>query len=110
MPCATAIPRSRKGADLVHRGCALANETGAHAVQALKIELLGRLCRHEPHRWPLHGFGDRLGIPEIVLVALEESLHIFRWHQPGVVMSANAGLHAIEAEWDIGEPVLKLAA
>jgi hypothetical protein len=47
-------------------------------MQALKIELLGCLRRHEAHRWPLLGFGDRLGVPEIVLIALEKSLHIFR--------------------------------
>ena len=110
----------QEGADFVHRGCALANEAGAHPMQALKIELLGRLRRDKPHRWPLYGLRNRLGVPEIVLVAFEESLHIFRRHQPGVVakgdqlpaqmMSANTGLHADQAGRDIGEPPLKLAA
>ena len=46
-------------------------------------ELLG--VRHEPHCWPLHGFRNRLSVPEIVLVALEERRHIFGRHQPGVM-------------------------
>jgi hypothetical protein len=89
-------------------------------VQGLKIELLGRLYRHKPHRWPLHGLRNRLGIPQIVLIALQERLYILGRHQPGVMakgdqlsaqmMSANAGLHADEAGWHIGQSVLKLAA
>ena len=86
----------------------------------MQIELLLRLGCHEAHGWPLHCFSSRLGIAVIVLVALEEGLHIFGWHQPGIVpkrdqlpahmVRASAGLHADQAGRKISKAVLKLTA
>jgi len=73
-------------------------------VQCLKVELLGGLCRHELHRWPLHGLGDGLRIAEVVLLSLRIGPHVLRRHQPGILaecfklatemMRTDTGLHA----------------
>ena len=87
-------------------------------MERLQVELIGRLRRHELHRRPLHRFGDRLRIAEVVLLSLRIGTHVLRRHQPGVVakplqlptemMCADAGLHADQARRHIGEPRLDL--
>jgi hypothetical protein len=37
--------------------------------QHLQVELIGGLCCHEIHRRPLHRFGNRLRIAEVVLLS-----------------------------------------
>ena len=64
----------------------------------------GDLGRHELHRRALHGFGNRFGIIEVVLLSLAIGADIFGRHQPGIVtkrcefaaqvMCADAGFHA----------------
>src|SRR5215510_12342583 len=73
-------------------------------MQRLQIELLGGLGGYEAHGRALHGFGDRLRIAEVVLVALQVGSDIAGRHQPGIVaecleppaqmMGADAPLHA----------------
>src|SRR5260221_12932167 len=43
------------------------------------------LGRHELHRRALHGFGNRFGIIEVVLLSLAIGADIFGRHQPGIV-------------------------
>jgi hypothetical protein len=40
------------------------------------------LCRHELHRWALHGFGNRFGFIEVVLPSPAIEANIFGRHQP----------------------------
>lgn len=47
-------------------------------MQRLDVELVDRLDRHKAHGRPLHGLGDRLGVAEVVLLALHERLHELR--------------------------------
>ena len=49
----------QEGADLIDDASALTHQPLTHAVQRLQIELIGGLRRHQLHRWPLHGLGDR---------------------------------------------------
>src|SRR6266478_1244729 len=67
-----------EAADLVDHTRTLADEARAHAMQSQKIHLLWRLDRHKMHGWPLHGFRNRLRIAVVVLVTLEERLHVLR--------------------------------
>ena len=88
-------------------------------MQRLQIQLLGGLGRHELHRRALHGFGNRFGVIEVVLLSLAIGADIFGWHQPGIVtkrcevaaqvMGADAGFHADQARRYIGEPGFHLA-
>ncbi len=76
-------------------------------MQRLQIQLLRGLGRHELHRRALHGFGNRFGIIEVVLLSLAIGADIFGRHQPGIVtkrcefaaqvMCADAGFHADQA-------------
>jgi hypothetical protein len=54
-------------------------------MQRLQIQLLRGLGRHELHRRALHGFGNRFGIIEVVLLSLAIGADIFGRHQPGIV-------------------------
>src|SRR5947209_2075910 len=58
----------QEGADLVDDAGALADEALAHSMQRLQIELFGRLGGDELHRRALNGFGDCLGVAEVVLL------------------------------------------
>jgi hypothetical protein len=64
-----------EGADLVDNRGALADETGAHPVQGLQVELFGRLGGDKAHGCALDGLGDGFGVAEVVLVALGERFH-----------------------------------
>ena len=88
-------------------------------MQRLQIQLLHSLGRHELHRRALHGFGNRFGIMEVVLLSPAIGADIFGRHQPGIVtqrcefaaqvMGADAGCHADQARRYIGEPRFHLA-
>ena len=70
-----------------------------HGGRLLRLALHG----HEAHGRPLGGLADRLGIRHVVLLALDERLHVGRRDQPHLVaeladraapvMRARAGLH-----------------
>ena len=108
-----------EGTNLVDDAGALRHQPLAHPMQRLQIQLLRGLGRHELHRRALHGFGNRFGIIEVVLLSLAIGADIFGRHQPGIVtqrcefaaqmMRADAGFHADQARWYIGEPRFHLA-
>ena len=66
-PCLTGIPRSnqQEGANLIDDASALADQSLAHAMHSLQIELFGSLRCHKLHRRALNGLGDRLRIAEV---------------------------------------------
>src|SRR5439155_2207605 len=107
-----------EAADLVDHTRTLADEARAHAMQSQKIHLLWRLDRHKMHGWPLHGFRNRLRIAVVVLVTLEERLHVLRRDQthivasglqlPADVMGTRTGLHADQAARNIGQTAFEL--
>lgn len=88
-------------------------------MQRLQIQLVRGLGRHELHRGALHGFGNRFGIIEVVLLSPAIGADIFGRHQPGIMtkrcefaaqmMCADAGFHADQARRHIGEPHFHLA-
>jgi hypothetical protein len=61
----------QKGADLIGDAGALTDQSLAHAMQRLQIELIGGLRGDELHARALHRFGDRLRIAEVVLLPFE---------------------------------------
>src|SRR5262249_19463180 len=69
-PCLTGIPRSNRKADLIDDASALADQSLAHAMHRLQIELFGSLRCHKLQRRALNGLGDRLRITEVVLLSL----------------------------------------
>src|SRR5262245_66586438 len=87
---------------------------------SLQVKLIRSLGSDEPHRRTLHRLGDRLGIAEVVLLALAVRSHVFRRHQASVVakrlklatemMRADAGLHADQAWRQVGKPRFQVAA
>jgi hypothetical protein len=89
-------------------------------MQGQEVNLLRRLDRHEVHGRPLHSFCNGLGIPVVVLVPLEEWLHVLRRDQANVVskrgelagdvMRSRTCFHADQAARNVGEPALKLSA
>jgi hypothetical protein len=89
-------------------------------VQRLKVELIGGLNGNELHCRPLHRFGNRLGIVEVVLLPLGIGPHILCRHQSGIVpergelaaemMCPDASLHADQTGWEVGEPRLDLTS
>ena len=66
----------------------------------------------------MHRLSDGLGIPVVVLVALEERLHVLgrdeahvmaeRLQLPADVVGPGAGLHADQARWDVGQALSEL--
>jgi hypothetical protein len=110
----------QEGTDLIDDAGALADQSRAHTMQRLQIELLGGLGRHELHRRALHRFSDRLGIAIVVLFTFAIRAHVFRRHQSGIVakrlqfaaqvMRPGARLHADEARLQVGEASFHLAA
>ena len=89
--------------DCIDQGRPPPPEPFAHPVEGLEV-LLGDVCdRHKAHRRPRHRFGDRFGIPQIVLVRFHVRFHKLWRHQldlmavrskaarPG--MGATAGFH-----------------
>src|SRR6516165_3200365 len=107
-------------ADLIDDTGALTDQSLAHPMQRLKVELVSALGGDELHGRALHRFRDRLGIAIVVLFTFAIRAHIFRRHQPGVMakrlkvaaemMRADAGFHPDQAWPYIGEPRFDLAA
>jgi hypothetical protein len=106
--------------DLIDDAGALRDQPRPHPMQRLQIQLFSRLGRDEPHRRPLHRFGDRLGTAEVVLLSFRVRPHILRRHQPGIVIKgpelsaqlvrADAGFHPNQARRHIREPCVHLGA
>ena len=66
----------KKTADLVDHSCTIADEAGPNAMERLEIQLIVGFYWNTACRGTLHGFGDCVGIPEVVLVALPERFGI----------------------------------
>src|SRR6185436_10001106 len=108
----------QEGADLIDDAGALADQPLPDPVQRLQIELVRRLSRNELHGWPLHSFGDRFSIAEVILLPFRIGADVFCWHQPGIVakaiefatemMRANAGFHADQARRQVSKSVFHL--
>jgi hypothetical protein len=69
-------------AQSIHQHCALSNQPLPTSVQQYSGLLFNRLGRHEAHRRPHNRLANGLRIRSVVLVPLDVSLHILRWHQP----------------------------
>src|SRR5215472_13650613 len=67
-------------ADLIDDASALTDQPLTHAVERLRIKLLGGLCRDELHSRALHCLGDCLGVPEVILLSLGIRAHVLRRH------------------------------
>lgn len=99
-------------AQLVHQHGAHADQPRPDPVQALHVELLLRLQRHEAHGRARGRLGDRLGIAVVVLLRLDVGADVLGRHQPdGVplhgeqpaeVVGAAAGLHRHHAGRQLG--------
>ena len=110
----------QEGADLIDDAGALADQSLAHTVQRLQVELVGGLDCDELHGRALDSLGDGFRIAEVVLLSLRIGAHVLRRHQSGVVakhlelatemMRADAGLHPDQARRQVGEPRFHLAA
>jgi hypothetical protein len=82
--------------------------------------LIGRLDRHEPHRWACHGLTDGGCVGSIVFRPSDIALHVARRHQAhGVtelgdftcpMMSGSAGFHADQARGNLAKEVNDLLA
>jgi hypothetical protein len=68
-------PLQKKGPDLVGDSRALTHQPRANAMRRLQVELVNGPGWHKPHGRPLHGFGNRLGIAEVIHLALAEGEH-----------------------------------
>src|SRR5436190_12558073 len=60
----------QEGADLIDDAGTLTDQSFAHTMQRLQVELLGGLRGDELHGRALHRLGDRLRITEVVLLSL----------------------------------------
>src|SRR6516162_581844 len=65
-----------EAAKLIDHSRPIANQARAHAMQRLQVELIVRLDRHTARRRALHSFCNRVGITEVILVALSKRLGI----------------------------------
>src|SRR5258705_767271 len=109
-----------KRANLIDHASALRHEALANAVQRLQVELIDRLDRDKLHGRALHCLGNGFGIPEVVLLSLRVGAHVVGWHQshvmahlselPAEMVGSDTGLHADQADRQVGETNLDLAA
>ncbi len=89
-------------------------------MQRLQVQLIVGLHRNAACRWPLYGFRDRVGVSEVVLVALTKRLGISWRHLlyfvterdqlSGNIMCCHSGLDANQAPRRVGKPCYDPAA
>jgi hypothetical protein len=70
---------------LVDQGGSFADKPITDTMQRLHVELVGALQLDEAHGRPGGGFGDRFGVPVVVLLRLDVWADIFRRHQPDLM-------------------------
>ena len=97
----------KKATNLVDHSCPIPDQTRPHAVQRLQVQLIVGLYRHATCRRALYSFRDRLGVSEVVLVALPKRPGISRRHLfdlvterkqlPGHVVRGHAGFDPDQA-------------
>ena len=68
----------KETAKLIDHSCPIANQPRTHPMQRLQVELIICLDRNAARRRPLHSLRDRVGVSEVVLVALSKRLSISR--------------------------------
>ena len=78
-----------KAADLIDHGRSLADQARSHPVQCLQIKLIVGLHWNAAGGRPLNSLGDRVGISEVVLVALPERFGIGWGYLPYVMTERN---------------------
>src|SRR6266446_2047943 len=89
-------------------------------MQGLQVELLDALGGYKAHGRAPHRLGYRFRVPEVVLMALDERLHVLRRHQLRVMaqrqelaaemMGPDTSLHPDQARRHVREAGLDLAA
>ena len=89
-----------QAADLVRLRRALTDQLRADAVHRLDILLCRALQRHEAHPRAAHGFADRLGVQQVVLVALHVGLDELRGDE----------LHAQPPPLELAPPMVRRTA
>src|SRR5271154_4729188 len=108
------------GSERVDQLGALTDQKIPRSMQHQYGLLIGRLDRHEPHRWPCHGLTDRRCVGSIVFRPFDIALHIARRHQAnGVtelgdftcpIMTGSAGLHTDQATGKFAKKLQDLLA
>src|SRR6516225_8064976 len=93
----------QESANLIDDAGALTDQSLAHPMQRLQIELLGGLRCHELHCGTLHRLSNGFRVTEVVLLSLRVRAYILRRHQPSVmtkclylptqIMRADASVH-----------------
>ena len=68
----------KEAAKLIDHSCPIANQARTHAMQCLQVELIVSFNRYARCRRALNGFRNRVGVSEVVLVALSKRLSISR--------------------------------
>ena len=81
----------QESADLVDQRRATLHQSVAHTVHGLPIELLLRFDLHKAHVLLGHGFGDCLGVDEVVLVRLAVGFDELRRDEPHLVPLCSQG-------------------
>jgi len=80
------MPRSsRKARSWLIHGRSTRDETIAHTMHGLQVELVVGLDRNKSHVLPFHCFGDSFSIEKVFLVGLHEWLHELSRNQLHVV-------------------------
>jgi hypothetical protein len=69
-----------KATKLVDHCCSIADQPRTHPMERLQVQLIVSLYRNAACRWALQSFRDRVGIPELILVALPKRLRESRRH------------------------------
>src|SRR5262249_35658576 len=75
----------QEGAYLIDCRCSSRDQAGAHAMQGLEVELGLRLLAYDAQVRPRCGLGHCLGVVVVVLLSLDERLHIDRRDDPRLV-------------------------
>src|SRR5262249_39826360 len=108
------------GSERIDQLRALADQKIPRSMQHQQGLLIGRLDRHEPHRWACHGLTDGGCVGSIVFRPFDIALDVARRHQThGMtklgdiarpMMSGSAGFHADQASRNLAKEVDDLLA
>src|SRR6516225_1783998 len=109
----------QESANLIDDAGALTDQSLAHPMQCLQIELLGGLRCHELHCGTLHRLSNGFRVTAVVLLSLRVRVYILRRHQPSVMtkclqlptqmMRTDASFHADQARRHVSQPGVDLA-
>jgi hypothetical protein len=68
----------KEAAKLIDYSCPITNKARTHAMQRLQVKLIVSLYRNAARRRAMNGLRNRVGVSEVVLVALSKRLGISR--------------------------------